>query len=295
MITYSELWSIQEPLLAMAGIIESWFYFSGKAKLWKRTTVEWWYNLQMIRWPEIHEINEKFNGLFCAIYGKKVLSFRRFIASLISSILFLLGIYFFLEAIKVAVLKSPDSFYYRGLDFFSRFFFQEGEIINKFSIKNTFILTYESLGLNVFPDFISLCETSVILKLASRRESNLMKLVIVDFVFTTLIWLVAHLLAYWFYLLTKVGPAVPFGTFYNFTTLDASWISYVLTTYSTSFFWWLFILVVVFTSIMRRFSTFLTKILETRIVMEIPIMIIVGIPCLLSWIVLFVLRTFFIL
>lgn len=41
MIGYSEFWSIQEPLLSMAAVIEGILHFSGKTKRWRELTADW--------------------------------------------------------------------------------------------------------------------------------------------------------------------------------------------------------------------------------------------------------------
>ena len=289
--TYSQLWSIQEPLLAMAGAIEVWFRFSGKIQAWKDATAEWWFTLQTLRWPNRNEITHKFYDLFCAIYGAKVLSVRRFIASTIGSYLFLYVSYYFISGI-LSLKGNPGQYTYHGLDFFSQLFFSEGAIFSVYSLKGAFLIGYGAIGTNLIPDFISLAETGIILKFAMRKNAHLGWLVFVDILLTAGVWIASHWTAYWFASITTKGTIGLFWDIYNFNVRDPTWFCYALTTFSTSILWWLF-LVSVFTVIwLKRVSKFIASILESSVVAEIPLVLIVGIPCLLSWPALFLIRMF---
>ena len=288
-LTYSELWSVQEPILAMAAIVEIYFRFSGGVQSWRAATANWWYNLQMIRWPNRREISLRFYEIFVVIYGDRMFSGRRLVASAISSILFVLITYWFLVNLGQAFFDLPITAVKKGiqppwLDWIA----SPGQIIRYLELRDLTLIIYDSLGVNLVPDMISLAETGWLIKMAGTGKRSLTALFFLDLLLTSLIWMTAHGIAH-------VGTVVlvrpiDLSLVYSFT--NSAWVAYIISTYATSILWLSFILAVLIVSTAKRTSQLAAVILESRWVSEIPIALIVGIPCLLSWLVLFILRIF---
>lgn len=299
MLSYSELWSIQEPLLAMAAIIESYIHFSGRIKTWRNVNAEWWFRIQMLEWPKLHIISEKFLHLYEAIFGSKIFSFRRIFASFLSSSLFSFCLFFCFRAIQGTFLPNHgynlDRFYASQVDWFSSFFFKENEITNVYSLKGIFWILHQSVGLNFVPDFISLAETGLIIRLASKQGAKIGRLFALDFFFTTAILIASHAIA-WLIIFKTSTYQIPFNLnhildqYSLFSGSAPTWISYAITTYSTSVIWWLFVLFTVTVKVLKSSVPLTVKLLESKYVADLPILLFIGIPCLLSWPMLFFLR-----
>lgn len=290
MITYNELWTIQEPLLAMAAVFDGIFRFSGAARSWKMATAEWWYKLQLIKWPDKHKISGVFYDLFITIFGTKTLSVRRILLSAIASCIFLVAIYYSLEAIMKAVNHDWPSGYYGIPDIFSSWYIGYYEFVPTYSIKHLFGIIYGSFGLNVIPDFISLCQTGYIIKLASRKGSSLLKLSFLDFILTTLIAVSAHIIMIIIFVNTYDSSISELLNM-NYTLQSCpDKFSYILTTYFTSISWLGFIITVSSIAALKRSSDLMVWLFETKIVQDIPFLLIVGVPCLISWPILFIIN-----
>ena len=61
------------------------------------------------------------------------------------------------------------------------------------------------------------------------------------------------------------------------------WLAYVVTTYSTSFIWFAFLFTVFATAQLKRLSAILSHLLESKWVAELPILMMVGLLCMLCW------------
>lgn len=299
MISYKELWEIQEPILAMAGIIQVYLQFSGKVNRWKDSTAKWWVNLQLIAWPDRHQISEKFLDIFEIIYGKRTLSLRRILTSVIFSLFFIVCFYWLFVRICTTFFKMPDEWVIvKGNPYFLFLGYHESTIYLLHPYKILTIL-YDSLGINIIPDFISLAETAFILRLASKKDANLLSLVFLDFFLTTLIFIVGLFVAILYTKFIIYGGSGDILEYIKFNILSNTafvtgsvpyWAAAAATTYTTSILWVLFIIYTLCLAILKRASTVVIKALESPWVTQLPVVLVFGIPCLVAWPVLFILR-----
>ena len=277
----------------MAGVCEFWFHFSGSIRTWRNATVEWWYQLQMVNWPEVNEISDKFYELFCIVYGKKILSARRIISSSLASILFLYCTYYIIITFLLSIGYYSDQYIVGRLGLISPAFFNEGEVIKFLSIKDFLWVGNNAVWVNIIPDYVSLVETGIIIHLASRKGAHLGRLLIIDFIITTLIWVITHYvcnLLINFFSQSSLTNSYSFLSIYDPKKQIPNWTVYALTTYSTSFIWWMFLSTVFAANTLRRSSIWAMRLLESRIATELPVLLIVGMPCLFSWPILFIAR-----
>lgn len=306
MLTVSELWGIQEPLLAMAALLELAIKTSSGYSKWKSLTYAWWCNLQLIKWPDRYDINKRFLEIFHIIYGDKFLSCKRFFISSISSFIFVLFSYWLILIIYSVIYNASFLEAEMNIDnreHFFYYFLNHVPKVKTFSFHNIAGLLWDSIGINLLPDIISLLETEWILKKATEKESNLLKLFLLDFILTSLIWLIAHSMAIllsmiyfnesinltkWFFLDYRFNINNEF--FYTKKLLEPKALSYICSTYSTSLLWALFLIAVLFLSSLKRASNIAVNILETKWVAKLPIGFSVGFLCLISWIIYFFYR-----
>jgi len=288
MISYSELWAIQEPILAMAVVVETYLHFSGRIREWKTLTAKWWYELQVIPWPRNNDLSKRFYDLFIAIYGIRLLSFRRVIASALSSLFFIVILFWFLNRIGQTFFNWSGTIYALHVPPWLTWLVLPGSTIPSLSIPKVAMTLHDSLGFNLIPDIISIAETGWILRKASESGSKLSKLAIIDFAFTTLIWIVAHSIAYAYTTGIEMGSfaAVPLSVVYS----DATWLAAIGTTYSTSLLWIGFLFTLYIMIFLRRASSTLVSLLESKLVQELPFALMIGIPCLVAWPTLFIAR-----
>lgn len=277
----------------MVGVLQSYLFFSGLLNRWKNATAEWWVNLQLITWPERHQISEKFLEIFNYIYGAKTLSWRRLFTAVLFSTFFIIGFYWLFVRIGTIFFHLPDERILFNNPYFSYFGYNES--IHRLHPLSFFFVAFDSLGMNLIPDFISLAETAWILRLASKKGAYLLPLIILDLFFTTIICMVAIILSFlytkdFFYSGVEITifDAIMFNFFGSGNT-PFLW-AVVGTTYTTSIIWVMFLLTILIVSILKRTSNTLVKILESNFVTQLPVVLVVGIPCLLSWPILFVLR-----
>ena len=160
-----------------------------------------------------------------------------------------------------------------------------------------FFLLFDSSGVNIIPDFISVAETGWILSKATEKNSNITALFLLDLFLTTLIWVIAHCVAilYATFILPGDPASLSIESILNMYSMHGAgdnWLSYILTTYTTSGIWFGFVLSVLLVAAAKRMSTWVLVILESKWVRELPLLFIVGVPCLLAWLVLLVLRIF---
>jgi len=168
---------------------------------------------------------------------------------------------------------------------------EEGEVISAYSAKGAFVVFHEALAVNLIPDFISLVETGIILKHATKKDARLGLLLALDLILTTLVWMTTHGIAFVFANVTAGLPWWGFWMQYSPASGSPDWIAYALTTYATSALWWLFLFAIFLFWWLKRTSGIVVKILESRIVANMPIALVVGIPCLICWPLLFLART----
>ncbi len=270
----------------MAAIFEAWMRWSGRMTQWRETTAEWWYKIQLVSWPTRYQISEKFYSLFVAIYGENALSLRRIVATFASSYIFFIFFFFIISAFQQAIYGASE-LRVGAVDWFSSHFFYVGEPIQLFGMKHIFWLLFNATGVNLIPDLVSLIETGIILKYASRQNSHLFLLFLLDLILTTAIWIVAHMITYFS---ISYYDGISLEQFLHLYSIKAhpEYLSYIFTTYATSLIWWIFLMVALVAGVLKRSSRLAVTILESRIVRELPVAIIIGVPCLLSWPVLFV-------
>ena len=291
MITYSELWSIQEPILAMALALEAYLRFSGRIVLWKNVTGDWWVNLQALRWPNRHEISEKFLEIFILVYGGKAFSLRRIVAVSLSSLFLTLVSYFLFVRIGQTFFEIGDYILWIS-GFLGRNILGSevpASIARHLDTFTVFLVIWNSLGINLFPDFVSVIETGWIIKLSTDRRQGIVTLALIDLTLTTLIWVVAHATAW---VVTALYGGFNYKVFFLFMisqygAQSPSLSAYIFTTYMTSILWFVFLFTVLAIAQLKRMSKIAVRILESRWVAELPIIIIVGNLCLLSWPILF--------
>ncbi len=264
----------------MAAAMEAYLHFSGRIRAWRNLTADWWIRLELIEWRDRFEVNKKFLELFHIVYGNRPLSVRRFVSSSLSSILFVFFSYFLLLRIGQSFFGVGEYAPELGHQY-ARVLGYEGGAMEYTSPYKLFELVWDSLGINVVPDYLSIIETGWILGLATRAKSNIAKLAALDFVLTTLIWLFSHFVAF---VVTKftVEPHLTLAYFLSVYS-EPYWLAYVVTTYSTSFIWFAFLFTVFATAQLKRLSAILSHLLESKWVAELPILMMVGLLCMLCW------------
>jgi len=298
MISYSELWSIQEPILAMATILQTYMNFSGRIITWKNATADWWIKLQLIKWANRYEISAKFRELFQQIYGQKLFSVRRLLSSTTSSTIFLLFSYWLL--LKLFLLYSNNIIIpIEGNPYYKFIGYTEDFISHSHPFPIIFLI-FDSIGINLVPDYISLAETGWIINKACKKESNLLGLFFIDIMLTTTISMVSHILAYMYSAIFIYGSPLSLDDFlfaYTFVHHNEMLIGYaignwafVASTFSTSLLWILFIFSVLSIALLKRLSSYAVAVLESKWVAELPIVLFVGLLCLFSWPILFFLK-----
>jgi len=291
--TYSQLWAIQEPILAMTAIVELWLNFSGGAKAWRNATAEWWVNLQLLHWRDRTQINGQFLNLFNVLYGERMLSLRRFIVSLCTSTLFVLFVYVLLYRIGQSYW-GLETHTFTGLNRLFDWVGYDSDTIPHLHPLHLAILLVGGLALNFLPDVLSISETGWIIRKASDPSRSLLGLFLLDILLTTALWLGPSALEYWFnttFVYTK--EAWDFSNRYT-TPSYLNHIVYALTTYSTSVVWFGFVGTVLLLAFCKRASTLVVRVLEWRVVSTLPVAMIVGTLCFLAWPVLFVLRLLYV-
>ena len=75
-----------------------------------------------------------------------------------------------------------------------------------------------------------------------------------------------------------------------YTSNDVDRFAFIASTYATSIMWILFVFAVLLIAQLKRMSEIFVRAFELRLVHELPIAMIVGIPCLLSWPGLFLIK-----
>lgn len=294
MISYTQLWSIQEPILAMLLVIEGYIRYSGKMAAWRDVSANWWINLQLIKWKNRAVINRRFLRLYNTIYGEKVFSVRRLSSVTISSLIFTFLFYIFFT--RLTILQGmPDSLWISNSYFYNFFNYYEAEIGKQHPLFIAAVL-FDSIGINILPDFLSVAETGWILRKATKPNANILALFVLDLVLTTLICFLAHALAYLYTVFILPGDLRYLSMEvirYNYSIFDGigvSKLAYILTTYITSFFWFCFVSCALFFGLAKRISNYSVLILESNLVQKLPLSLIIGIPCLLSWPILFFIK-----
>lgn len=286
MISPGEFWSLQEPVLVMAAVLDAYMKFSGRLQDWRAATAEWWVGLQLIHWPQRHEISQRFLEITYAIYGRKMLSWRRVFSSCTSSLLLTFVFFFLILRLNQILFGIGDVDY--NANYVVDFLGHTGGSISYSNPLYLISVAYDCVGFNFIPDFISLAETCWVIKLAAQRKYNLFFLFFIDFVFTTFIWVVAHLIAFVYSSLILGIDLAPLLNNYDADSVPI--LAYVATTYSTSLIWFVFLFTLLIVSAAKRASSFAVALFESKWVVELPIFLFVGVICLVSWPIYFLLK-----
>ena len=294
MISYSELWSIQEPILAMVLIVEGYIRYSGRMAVWRDLSANWWTKLQLLKWKDRAVINRRFLRLYNTVYGEKLISMRRIFSVTLSSLILTFVFYIFFTRL-VLLSGMPDHINLSSTYFLEFFNYHEATIDKQHPL---FILAvlFDSIGFNAIPDFLSVAETGWILKKATRKNSNILALFFLDLFLTTLICLSAHIIAFLYSAFILPGDIrfLSIETIkYNysiFNGIGASKLAFILTTYTTSAVWFLFVFNVLFVGFLKRVSSYAVVILESKLAQQLSFGLVVGMICLLSWPILFLMK-----
>ena len=287
LIDYKQLWGIQEPILAMAVVIDAVFNLSVIKNYWEKSSNSLQEAQKKIIWPKPVDLSKKFYNIFKVIYGKERLSLRRLITSALSSIFFVVIIYYSLATFfNFGTVEAHFQ-----LGWFSSIFFSSS--INTNTFEYLLMLIYCSIIINIIPDMISLAETEWILKKAIKNDVNLFWLFILDIFLTTLIFVV------WNIMLMKFDPVISKWTetssilsLYSFQRSTPLYESFAISTYSTSFFWISSVVVILLIGISKQMSRIILLFIKIPLFSK-SVSLITGLFCLFSWPLLFILRMVF--
>jgi hypothetical protein len=189
----------------------------------------------------------------------------------------------------------PESLWISNNYFFNFFNYYATEIEKQNPLFIAAVL-YDSVGINVIPDFLSVAETCWILRKATNPNSNILVLFLLDLILTTLICFFAHVFAYLYtvFILPRDLRYLSMEVIrYNYSIFDGvgvSKLAYISTTYITSFFWFCFVSCTLFFGLEKRISRYSVLVLESNLAQKLPLSLMVGIPCLLSWPILFLIK-----
>ena len=129
MISYSELWSIQEPILAMVLIVEGYIRYSGRMAVWRDSSANWWTKLQLIKWKDRAVINRRFLRLYNTVYGEKLISMRRIFSVTLSSLILTFVFYIFFT--RLVLLSGMPNHINLSSTYFLEFFNYHEATIDK--------------------------------------------------------------------------------------------------------------------------------------------------------------------
>ena len=246
-----------------------------------------------MKWPDRALLSAAFLRAFHRVYGKRFFSWRRVIAGSISSLIacsmaylaICLGIKHLLGWQKFGMFVEygrEGSILFRALEGLSRILFAPGWYESP-SFSELLMIAWSSLGFNIVPDLVSIAETAWIISLASRPRANLLSLVVLDLILTTVIWFIWIFAADWLLL------GFSFDTFVTHLSpsrsgIAAEWV-FALTTYATSALWIGFVIVTLIVGTLRRTSICVVRLLESRLVQELSILFLTSVICLASWLV----------
>ncbi|MFH0780409.1 MAG: hypothetical protein V2B20_00410 [Pseudomonadota bacterium] len=272
----------------MATVMEVAIHFSGIKRQWADRCADWWVNLQLISWPQVPAVSQKFCDLFDAVYGANAVSAKRLFSSAISSLTSVVVIYYLLVAILP--VDYSESFILLG-PFGSQVF--TSSHIDIYSLKHLYLLLYCAVMVNIVPDMISLFETGFILRFSRNGGVNTFMLFIVDLALTTLIWIAWNI--YLMHFDPVVAQWAESNSLWSLYSFDSSplWITFAISTYATSLLWFAFVSIIVAIGSCKRASRRLVSIIESPVVAQLPITLIVGVPCLVAWPILCIIRLAF--
>lgn len=169
----------------MCLVVEGYIRYSGKMATWRDLSANWWTNLQLIKWKNRAVINRRFLRLYNAVYGEQLFSVRRLSSVTISSLIFTFLFYIFFT--RLTILHGMPDYIPISNGYFLNFFNYYETGIEKQHPLFILAVLFDSLGINVLPDFLSVAETGWILKKATKNNSNILGLFLLDLLLTTLI------------------------------------------------------------------------------------------------------------
>ena len=200
------------------------------AAAWKKASGEWWSNLDK---ESLHQIivsaNRWFLGLFDAVYGERVFSWKRTYRSILSSYLALL--------ILTWLLWTTMDPVYRDSVFFAT-------------------MLFAAIFYNLIPDYLSLQETRLIMQLSQDRPvGGIAILAVLDLFLSAAIFL-----GFLALLMAVFGPAdeTPLELLWKFLIEERTPVIVLfLSTFFTSFLWFAFLASIVAIRVLQRISPFL--------------------------------------
>ena len=248
-------------ILVVTSILNKVLETSG-GKAWGAQHKEWHSSLSDKRFQgAVDGGNQQFLSLFDLIYGPKFFSWRRIIASFISTTLFLIFV--------LLILGFEDTLFTQYI-----YDIRTGSSIFTDSL-GIFILFYL---FNLVPDFLSLQETRWTLKKSQGRGAMGISLwFLVDIILTYLIFAVMTVILYAIYdfivddggLIDILKMFIPFSYESRILTDRTAFLPLLITTYFTSFIWFLFVL---YTFMLKAAvsSSLVTKNIVSRLASDLP-------------------------
>lgn len=181
---------------------------------------KWWRTLDSISiGMVIGQLPEKVTQIFEIMYGKNHLTWRCFYRSIISSLLAMSFVFFFLNAVDL-VTQAANNAYEQ--------IFTAYQMLGKRLGLSAFPVFCISMGLNLIVDYCSLLETRLVLsRIGKGGILRTFILTIIDYSFTTVLWVVS------FFSLVKItnfvmgSDVVPFVKIDSF--LDVIFFPYIYT------------------------------------------------------------------
>jgi len=225
-----------------------------KVKAWRATTLAAWESLGQIKFKNmVVKSNRWFLELFDLIYDSKMFSWKRVYRSIISS---------YLAVIVVLFL----------------FFVFTDELLSKISMDVIWGILVVTGFFNLVPDFFSLQETRWILNLSLKKKGRWLPVwFLIDLLLTAVIFIAGY------GLLILVNQLVPISAIVNSalrgTTNDVSdaiFGSCVISTFVTSFLWFLYLFTTLFAFLLQKASPFLRTLLKVIAESENPARISAG-------------------
>lgn len=278
MTSFYELLTIQALFIGVATFIDGLYNQSGLKRKWIDQCTEWWVSLELLHWPQIIEINEKFYDAFISIYSSRTFSFKRLFASSISSIFFVLCIFYVLLA-----FHDPESSHANlMIGPKASIIFSNG--ISYYSFEHILLIAYLAIHFNLIPDLISLAETGLLLKYSRKNKHTLFFLFFTDLLITTFIFIIWNIYMFNFdSTLTEWVGNNSILTLYSWSGSSPLYLSFLISTYATSFLWISFLLTVLVIGFLKRFSNTLKIIFESSAFVSLPVSSLTGMICLLIW------------
>ena len=276
---YSELFQFQLSLLGLAAFLDAMFNASGVKKYWNNKCADWWYKLETIGWPQYIEINERFQELFSRIYGNKTFSFKRILTSSISSVVFVICIFYMLTSLQNSANSETNLMLGSvGSKIFTN-------TISVYSFNHILLLIYLSITINLFPDIISLAETGWILKISHSKNKHLLLLFLLGLFLSTIIFAIWNLyLIYFDPVFSDWATNNSIMSLYTFNRSGSPlFMSFLISTYATSFLWFSFIIIILVLGSLKRLSKTFSYILERHYFTKLPVSSLISFLCLCYW------------